>query len=313
VAQWPLAAGAQPSLPVIGFLDSGSSAAFAGRVAAFRRGLADTGHNEGKNVAIAYRWAEGQYDRLPALAADLVRSQMAVIAATGSPNSAQAAIAATATTPIVFANGGDPVTLGLVRSLNRPGGNATGVSIFQSALGPKRLQMLHELVPTAAVIAVLVNPTNPITEPDIREMRAAAGTIGVRIRILNASSQRDLDAAFANLAQQRADALVVNNDGFLSSRRDQIVTLAAQRAVPAIYHSRDYVAAGGLVSYGADVLDSYRQVGVYVGRILKGVRPAELPVMLPTKFELVINLKTAKSLGLAVPPTLLAIADEVIE
>jgi putative ABC transport system substrate-binding protein len=173
--------------------------------------------------------------------------------------------------------------------------------------------MLHELVPTAAVIAVLVNPTNPITEPDIREMRAAAGTIGVRIRILNASSQRDLDAAFANLAQQCADALVVNNDGFLSSRRDQIVTLAAQRAVPAIYHSRDYVAAGGLVSYGADVLDSYRQVGVYVGRILKGVRPAELPVMLPTKFELVINLKTAKSLGLAVPPTLLAIADEVIE
>jgi putative ABC transport system substrate-binding protein len=312
-AAWPLAAGAQPSLPVIGFLDSGSSAAFADRVAAFRRGLADTGHNEGKNVAIAYRWAEGQYDRLPALAADLVRSQMAVIAATGSPNSAQAAIAATATTPIVFANGGDPVTLGLVRSLNRPGGNATGVSIFQSALGPKRLQMLHELVPTAAVIAVLVNPTNPITEPDIREMRAAAGTIGVRIRILNASSQRDLDAAFANLAQQRADALVVNNDGFLSSRRDQIVTLAAQRAVPAIYHSRDYVAAGGLVSYGADVLDSYRQVGVYVGRILKGVRPAELPVMLPTKFELVINLKTAKSLGLAVPPTLLAIADEVIE
>jgi putative ABC transport system substrate-binding protein len=312
-AAWPLAAGAQPSLPVIGFLDSGSSAAFADRVAAFRRGLADTGHNEGKNVAIAYRWAEGQYNRLPALAADLVRSQMAVIAATGSPNSAQAAIAATATTPIVFANGGDPVTLGLVRSLNRPGGNATGVSIFQSALGPKRLQMLHELVPTAAVIAVLVNPTNPITEPDIREMRAAAGTIGVRIRILNASSQRDLDAAFANLAQQRADALVVNNDGFLSSRRDQIVTLAAQRAVPAIYHSRDYVAAGGLVSYGADVLDSYRQVGVYVGRILKGVRPAELPVMLPTKFELVINLKTAKSLGLAVPPTLLAIADEVIE
>jgi ABC-type uncharacterized transport system substrate-binding protein len=313
-AAWPLAARAQqPAMPVVGFLDSGSPRAFVERVAAFRRGLSETGYVEGQNVAIEYGWADGQYDRLPGLAADFVRRQVAVIAATGSPNSAQAAIAATVTTPIVFANGGDPVNLGLVRSLNRPGGNATGVSFFLSELGPKRLELLRELVPTAAVIALLFNPTNPVTESDAKGIQAAAGTIGQQIRILNASSERDLDAVFATLVQQRVDALLVNNDAFFSSRHNQIVALAAHHAVPAIYYLRDFAAAGGLISYGANVLDGYRQVGIYVGRILKGEKPVDLPVMQPTKFELVINAKTAKALGLGIPETLRAIADEIIE
>ena len=236
-----------------------------------------------------------------------------MIAATGSPNSALAANASTATIPIVFANGGDPVKLGLVRSLNRPVGNLTGVSYFLSELGPKRLELLHELVPTATVIAYLVNPTNPVTESDTKSVQAAAGALGQQIRMLTASSERDLDAAFATLIQQRVDALLVNNDAFFSSRLNQIVALAAYRAVPAIYYLRDFVVAGGLISYGASVVDGYRQVGIYTGQILKGAKPADLPVMQPTKFELMVNLKTAKALGLTVPPSLLATADEVIE
>jgi len=300
-------------MPIIGFLDSGSPAVFADRVAAFRRGLGETGHVEGRNVGIEYRWADGQYDRLPALAADLVGRQVAVIAATGSPNSAQAANAATATIPIVFANGGDPVKLGLVRSLNHPGGNLTGVSYFLSELGPKRLELLHELVPRATVIAYLVNPTNPVTESDTKNIQTGADALRQQIRMLTASSERDLDAAFATLIQQRSDALLVNNDAFFSSRANQIVTLAAQHAVPTIYYLRDFVVAGGLVSYGASVADGYRQVGIYAGRILKGEKPADLPVMQPTRFELVINLKTAKALNLEIPPLVRALANEVIE
>jgi putative tryptophan/tyrosine transport system substrate-binding protein len=313
-AAWPVAARAQQhAMPVIGFLDSGSAEALAARVAAFRRGLNETAYVEGQNVAIEYRWADGQYDRLPALADDLVRRQVAVIAATGSANSARAANAATATTPIVFANGGDPVKLGLVRSLNRPGGNATGVTYFLSELGPKRLELLRELVPAAAVIAFLINPSNPVTESDTKDFQAVAGVIGQQVRILNASSESDLDAAFPTLVEQRASALLVNNDAFFSSRHKQIVALAARYALPAIYYLRDFVVAGGLASYGPSVLDGYRQVGTYVGRILRGEKPADLPVMQPTKFELVINLQTAKTLGIEMPPSLLARADEVIE
>ena len=237
-------------------------------------------------MAIEYRWADGRYDRLPALAASLVRRQVSVIAATGSANSAEAANAATATTPIVFANGGDPVKLGLVRSLNRPDGNATGVTYFLSELGPKRLELLRELVPRATVIAFLINPTNPVTESDTKNFQAVAGSIGQQVRFLSASSESDLDTAFAMLVEQRANALLVNNDAFFSSRHEQIVALAARYAVPAIYYLRDFVAAGGLASYGPSVLDGYRQVGTYVGRILRGEKPADLPVMQPTKLAL---------------------------
>jgi putative ABC transport system substrate-binding protein len=311
---WPLSARAQQSAPpVVGFLDSGSPTAFAERVTAFRRGLNDAGFLEGRDVAIEYRWAEGYYDRLPSMAAELVAHRVSVIVATGSPNSAEAALGATKTIPIVFANGGDPVKLGLVSSLSRPGGNATGVSYFNSPLGSKRLELVRNLIPTATVIGFVVNPSNPNADSDTKDTEAAASVIGAKIAVLKASSESEIDAVFATLAQLRPNALLVNNDAFFSSRNKQFVALAASHATPTIYSQRDYVMAGGLASYGTNITEGYRGAGTYTGRILKGAKPAELPILLPTKFELVINLKTAKTLGLTIPPTLLALADEVIE
>jgi putative ABC transport system substrate-binding protein len=311
-AAWPLAARAQqPAVPVIGFLNNSSPDAFAPFVAAFRQGLNDTGYVEGRNVAIEFRWAEGQDERLPTLAADLVRRQVTVIFANGP--SIPVAKAATTVIPIVFDTGGDPVQLGFVASLNRPGGNVTGVAFLVNTIGAKRLELLHDLVPAANVIGFLVDPTNPASETETSDMQAAADMLGRKLLIVKASTESELDAAFPIFNQQRIDGLIVAAETFFLNRRGQLVELAARLAVPTMYHLREMAAAGGLMSYGTSVSDAYRQAGVYTGKILKGAKPAELPVIQPTKFELVINLKTAKTLGLTVPDRLLALADEVIE
>jgi putative tryptophan/tyrosine transport system substrate-binding protein len=300
------------TMPVIGFLNGASPAGYAPMVAAFRRGLKELGYVEGQNVAIEFRWAEGQYDRLPALATDLVRRQATVIAATSTP-AAQAAKAVTSTTPIVFTTGADPVELGLVASLNRPGGNVTGVSFLVNELTAKQLEVLHQTIPREGLIGFLVNPAFANAASQMREAQNAAHALGHQLVVLTARTESEIDAAFATLVQQRARGLVTISDPFLNSRRDQLVALAAHHSLPALYPVRDYVVAGGLMSYGSSITDAYRQVGDYTGRILKGEKPADLPVMRPTKLELAINLKTAKALGLDLPPTLLALADEVIE
>jgi putative ABC transport system substrate-binding protein len=311
---WPLTAWAQqPAMPVIGYLSSRSSADGAAMVAAFRRGLNENGYVEGQNVAIQYRWAEDEYDRLPGLAADLTTRQVAVIAATGGEPTVFAAKAATSTIPIVFSSGADPVKLGLVASLNRPGGNATGVSLIVAELEAKRLGLLRDLVPTPGAIAVLINPDMPNAETQMKEVQASARAIGQQVHILHAASDRGFDDAFAALVQQRAVALLVTADPFFTSRREQLVAMAARHAIPAIYSHRDFAATGGLIAYGPSFADAYRQMGIYVGKILKGAKPADLPVVQSIKFELVINLKTAKVLGLTLPSGLLSIADEVIE
>jgi putative ABC transport system substrate-binding protein len=313
-AGWPLAARAQqPALPVVGFIRDGSSDANARNVAAFRKGLNETGYVEGQNVTVEYYWLEGQYDRLPALMADLVRRQVAVIAAPGT-GLALAAKAATATIPIVFSVGDDPVRLGLVASLARPGGNATGINFFVNEVTAKRLRLLHDLLPKAVRIAVLLNPANAtVAESTLREAQKAAPTIGLQIQILNASTIAEIDAAFATLARERPDALLVAGDAFLTSRRVQIATLTARDRIPTAYAVRDPVVAGGLMSYGTDITDAFQQAGIYTGKILKGTKPADLPVLQSTKFEFVINLQTARALGIEVPPGVLSIADEVIE
>ena len=303
----------QKATPVIGYLHSASPGPYAPFVAAFHQGLSETGYVEGKNVAIEYRWAEGHYDRLPALFADLVARKVDVIAAGGGPLSALAAKSATATIPIVFVVVGDPVELGLIASLARPGGNLTGVSIQVGELMPKRLELLSELVPQAGVIALLVNPNAPGAERQMREVQEAAHAKGVQLPILKASTESEIDAAFATLIQLHAGALVVAADPFFNSRREQLIALASRHAVPATYEWREFAASGGLISYGPSLTSVNRQVGIYAGKILNGAKPADLPVQQPTKFELVVNLKTAKALGLTVPPTLLARADEAIE
>jgi putative tryptophan/tyrosine transport system substrate-binding protein len=312
-ATWPLAARAQqPAMPVVGFMNNGSPNRSDFLRVAFRQGLSEIGYIEGKNVTIQYRWAEGHDDRLPALATDLASRQVSVIAAT-STQAALAAKAATTTIPIVFETGADPIRIGLVASLNRPDGNITGVTQLSSELVAKRLGLLHDLIPKAAIIGFLVNPTDPLTESQTKDMEEAARALGLQIHILNASTEAEINAAFATLPQLRLDALLVGAGNYFISRREQLAELAARQAVPTIYQHREIAEAGGLISYGTSIVDSYRQAGNYTGRILKGEKPADLPVLRPTKFELVINLKSAKTLSLTIPSGVLAIADEVIE
>jgi putative ABC transport system substrate-binding protein len=315
IAAWPLAARAQqPTMPVIGFLNITSPDGYAERLRGFRQGLKDTGHVEGENVAIEYRWAEDQPDRLPSLATELVRRQVAVIATLGTTNSALAAKAATTTIPIVFAVGEDPVRLGLVVSLARPAGNLTGINFFNSELTAKRLELLHELVPTATRVAVLINPTEAANaETTVRDVQSAAHAIGLQIQVHNASTSREIEAVFATFGHARPDALFVVGDALFNSRRVQLVHLATRYGIPATFGSRVYPEVGGLMSYGTNIMDAFRQAGVYTGRILKGAKPAELPVVQSTKFELIINHPTARMLGITVPDKLLARADEVIE
>jgi putative tryptophan/tyrosine transport system substrate-binding protein len=312
-AAWPAsAARAQhAAMPVIGFLNAGAPDGYAPMAAAFRQGLKEAGYNEAQNVTIEYRWADGHYDRLPAMAADLVRRQVAVIF-TNSPGLV-ATKAMTTTIPIVFATAGDPVELGFVAALNRPGGNITGVTQLSVEVASKRLQLMHELVPMATTIAVLLNPTYPSAETQLRDMRAAARTLGLQVPVLRASNDREINDAFATLVQLRAGAFVISSDPFLNSRTKQLAALALRHAVPTIFQYREFAAGGGLMSYGGSIIESYRLAGLYTGRILKGEKPADLPVQQATKIELIINLKTAKALGLTIPETLLATADELIQ
>jgi putative ABC transport system substrate-binding protein len=312
-AAWPLAVRAQQAMPVIGFLRSISIERSAHLVTAFRQGLKEAGYIEGQNVAIEYRSAEGQYDQLAALATDLVRRRVNIIVATGGSAPAQAAKAATSAIPIVFTGGGDPVRDGLVASLNQPGGNLTGISLLTTDIGSKRVGLLRELIPNAATIALLLNPKSPEVGPHLQDVQRAASSLGQQIRVLNAANEEEIDSAFAAMARERPDALLLDPDPFLGSRREQIVTLANYHRIPALYDSRELAEAGGLASYGPSHTEPYRLVGIYTGRILKGAKPADLPVIQSTKFELVINLRTAKRIGLEIPPTLLARVDEVIE
>ena len=312
-ASWPLIAHAQQAaMPVIGFLNSGSPEGFEERIAAVLKGLNETGYIEGRNIEIDYQWAGAKYDRLPTLAAHLLDRHVALIVTTGFP-AALAAKSATSVIPIVFLTGGDPVELGLVASLSRPGGNITGVTEILGVLGPKRAELLRELVPTATTIAILINPNSPITNTHLALEQAAARSLGQQVIVASASTKNDLDAAFAMIVQQAANALIVNDDPFFISSREQLVALAARHALPTIYFQRSFAAFGGLISYGPNLDETWGQAGIYVGRILKGEKPTDLPVVQPTKFELVVNLNTARALGITIPNTLLSLADEVIE
>jgi ABC-type uncharacterized transport system substrate-binding protein len=310
---WPLAARTQAATPLIGFLSSRSPGESTGVVAAFRQGLRETGFAEGRNLAIAFRWAEGHYDRLPPLAAELVGLPVTLLFAAGGPPTAFAAKAATSTIPIVFSAVADPVEIGLVPSLNHPGSNVTGMAVFNASLGEKRIELTKELLPTVGVISYLLNPSNQSSAFEANGALAAARVLGIELRILNAGSESELDAAFSAAKNAGVAALIVSGEPFFDSQRERIVALAARHGIAAVYAWREYVLAGGLMSYGTDLPDSYRQAAIYAGRILKGEKPANLPVMQPTKFHLAVNLKTARALGLTVPPTLLARADEVIE